>query len=89
MTKERFLKHVEICERAERSYPSLKEQRFSIMMDIGSADKLFNLRLDDWINADDENFFHDFLGIINESDRTTYPCTFGLFVPRFAGKKEV
>lgn len=55
------------------------------MMDIESADKQFNLRLDDWLNADDENFFHDFFGIITESDRSTYPCTFGLFVPRFAG----
>lgn len=84
MTKERFLKHVKICERAEKEYPYLKEQRFSIMMDIGSADKQFKLRLDDWLNADDENFFHDFFGIISESNRETYPCTFGLFVPRFA-----
>ena len=89
MTKERFLKHVEICERAEARYPEIKKQRFSNMMDIESADKQFNLRLDDWLNADDTNFFHDFFGIINESDRTTYPCTFGLFVPRFAGEKEV
>lgn len=85
MYYERFLKHVEICERAEHKYPELKERRFSNMMDIESADKQFNLRLDDWLNADDENFFHDFFGIITESDRSTYPCTFGLFVPRFAG----
>lgn len=84
MNKERFMKHVEICERAEKTYPELKEQRFTYMMDIESADEEFNLRLDDWLEADDENFFHDFFGIITEANRETYPASFGLFVPRYA-----
>ena len=29
------------------------------MMDIESADKKFNMRLDEWLNADDFNFAHD------------------------------
>lgn len=28
------------------------------MMDIESADKKFNMRLDEWLNADDFNFAH-------------------------------
>ena len=77
-------KYVAICERAEREYPELKKDRFSNMMDIESADMQFNLRLDDWLAADDVNFYHDFFGIIRESDRSTFPATFGLFVPRFS-----
>lgn len=77
-------KYVAICERAEREYPELKKDRFSNMMDIESADMQFNLRLDDWLAADDVNFYHDFFGIIRESDHSTFPATFGLFVPRFS-----
>lgn len=78
-------KYVAICERAEREYPEMKKNRLSIMMDIESADVAFNLRLDDWLKADDENFYHDFFGIIRESDRSTFPATFGMWVPRFGG----
>ena len=85
MTKDNLDKYVAICERAEKLYPECKINRMSNIMDIESADRQFNLQLDDWLSADDENFFHDFLGITMESDRSTYPCTFGLFVPRFAG----
>ena len=77
-------KYVAICERAEREYPEVKKDRLSNMMDIESADWQFNLRLDDWLAADDVNFYHDFFGIIRESDRSTFPATFGLFVPRFS-----
>ena len=86
MNRDNLDKYVAICERAEKACPEFKIKRFSNIMDIESADNQFNLRLDDWLSADDENFFHDFIGITTESDRSTYPCTFGLFVPRFAGK---
>lgn len=39
------------------------------MMDIESADKKFNMRLDEWLNADDFNFAHDFYGIVNNINR--------------------
>ncbi len=84
MSKDRFLKYVEVCERAEAKYPSIKKHRITNLMDIESADEQFKLRLDEWIKADDLDFYHDFLGIIRESDRSTFPATFGLFVPRFA-----
>ena len=90
MNKERFIKLVAICERAEREYPMISKwcgSRASRLMDLQSADKEFNLRLDEFLNADEENFCHDVFGIWKESDRSTFPCTFGLFVPRFAGEK--
>lgn len=84
--KERYLKYVAICERAERM--GIRQgNRMSALMDIESADKKFNLRLDDWLNADDFNFAHDFSGIQNHIERGAFPATdFGLFIPRFAGK---
>lgn len=58
------------------------------MMDIESADKKFNMHLDEWLNADDFNFAHDFYGIVNNINREKgFPATdFGFFVPRFAGR---
>lgn len=58
------------------------------MMDIESADKKFNMRLDEWLNADDFNFAHDFYGIVNNINREKgFPATdFGFFVPRFTGR---
>ena len=32
-------------------------------MDIDSADRKFNLRLDDFLKANDFDFAHDFIGI--------------------------
>ena len=87
MDKDRFLKLVKICERAEKEAPetiAMFGDRMSRMMDLESADKQFNLRLDELLEADDENFFHDVIGIWKESNRRTYPCTFGMFVPRFS-----
>lgn len=76
MNRNNLDKYVAICERAEKIYPELRINRISNIMDIKSADRQFNLRFDEWLESDDENFFHDFLGIT---------CTFGSFVPRFAG----
>lgn len=84
MNKERSMKYVAVCERAETEYPAEKKSRMSNIMDIESADMEFNLRLDEWLKADDENFYHDYFGITRESDRSTFPATFGLFVPRFS-----
>lgn len=90
MVNERFMKLVKICERAERDYPTMSKllgNRASRLIDLQTADEIFNLRLDEFLNADEENFCHDVFGIWKESDRSTFPCTFGLFVPRFAEAK--
>jgi hypothetical protein len=80
--------YIKICERAEKMGIE-KGKRISALMDIESADLHFNLRLDDWLEADDFNFAHDYCGIKNTIVRCDYPATeFGLFVPRFAGCEE-
>lgn len=86
MDEDRFLKYVAACERAEEKFPNIKKHRISNLLDIESADEQFQLRLDEWVKADDLNFYHDFLGIIRESDRSTFPATFGQFVPRYAAR---
>ena len=85
MEKGRYLKYVKICERAERMKIDTGD-RMGALMDIESADKKFNMRLDDWLQADDFNFAHDYCGIQNNIKRGEFPATdFGFFLPRFAG----
>lgn len=84
--KKRYLKYVEIAKRAEKEGLYCKG-RISLLMDIESADKKFNLRLDDWLKANKTDFAHDLLGIINNIVRNTFPAKdFGYFVPIFASK---
>lgn len=80
--KERFLMYVKVAERAEQMN-IYHGERFSLLMDIENADKVFNLRLEDWLKADNFNFAHDVVGIVNNIDRRN-PTDFNLFVPRFA-----
>ena len=85
---ERYKKYVKIAERAEKEC-LYNGDRLNLLMDIESADLRFNLRLDDWLKADEFNFVHDLYGIINNIVRNDFPATnFGYFVPRFAGKIE-
>lgn len=84
----RFLKYVEICERAEK-LGICNRDRMESLMDIESADRKFHLRLEEWLKADDFNFTHDFNGIQNNIVRDSFPATdFNLFVPRFAEHHE-
>ena len=58
-------------------------------MDIESADKKFNLKLDELLNTRIFDFAHDYCGIRNNINRNEFPATdFGLFAPRFASEKE-
>lgn len=57
------------------------------MMDVDHANKQFNLRLEDWLKADDFNFTHDFCGIQRHIDRSTGKVG-DFFLPRFAGKEK-
>lgn len=83
---ERYYKYFEIAKRAENE-GLYKGEGISLIMDIESADLVFNLRLDDWLKADKFNFAHDLFGIMNNIVRDSFPATnFGLFVPRFSGK---
>ncbi len=80
--KEKFMMYVKVAERAEEM-GIYHGERFSLLMDIENADKVFNLRLEDWLKADNFNFAHDVVGIVNNIDRRN-PTDFNLFVPRFA-----
>lgn len=85
--RERYKKYVKIAERAEKE-DLYNGDRKSLLMDIESADLKFNLRLDDWLKADEFNFAHDLYGIINNIVRNDFPATnFGYFVPRFVGEE--
>ena len=81
-TKEKFMMYVKIAERAEEM-GIYHGKRISLLMDIENADKVFNLRLEDMLNADDGNFTHDIVGIVTNIDRSN-PTDFNFFVPRFA-----
>lgn len=84
--KERFMMYVEIAKRTEEM-GLYNGERMKLLMDLESADNQFNLRLEDLLKADDSNFAHDVVGIMNNINRAEFPATdFGLFVPRFSGK---
>lgn len=83
-TKERFMMYVKAAQRAEEM-GIYNGERLTLLMDIENADKVFNLRLEDLLEADNFNFAHDVVGIVNNIDRNN-PTDFGLFVPRFAKK---
>ncbi len=58
------------------------------IMDIDSADQKFNLSLDEFLEADNFNFAHDFIGIQENIVRESFPAAdFGYFVPRFVGRE--
>lgn len=80
--KERFMMYVKIAQRAE-GMDLYEGERFTFLMDIEHADNVFDLRLEDLLNADDLNFAHDIVGIVNNINRRN-PTDFGLFVPRFS-----
>ena len=79
--KEKFLMYVKIAQRAE-GMDLYTGERISFLMDLENADKAFNLRLEDLLNADDFNFAHDVVGIVSNINRKT--LDFNHFLPRFA-----
>lgn len=83
-TKEKFMMYVKIAQRAE-GMDLYNGERSTFLMDLESADNVFNLRLEDFLNANDVNFAHDVVGIVNNVNRNEFPATdFGLFVPRYS-----
>lgn len=80
--KDEFLTIVKIVERAE-GMGIAHGDRFTNIMDIDNAHKEFNLRLEEFLNAGDYDFYHDYCGIQYHIDRRT--CKMGgCFVPRFS-----
>lgn len=81
--KSRFMMYVKLAQRAE-GMGIYHGERITLLMDIENADKVFNLKLDELLNADDGNFTHDIIGIMANIDRNN-PTDFNFFVPRYAG----
>jgi hypothetical protein len=82
MTKNDYLLIAEIAKRAE-AHGAMLLDRMSLIMDIEVAHEQFNLRLDDLLAADDNNFLHDVIGIQNNIDRSKKEVI-NDFVPRYA-----
>lgn len=80
--------YIDIVTRASDMGYMENTDTISTIMDIESADKKFNLKLEDWLSADDRNFISDFLGIRNNINRReNFPSIdFGKFVPVYASK---
>lgn len=67
------------------------DNRITAHIDIVNAAKHFNMKLEEWLNAEDFDFLHDIVGIYKAIDRSKYPADFSndpWFLPRFAGKEE-
>lgn len=60
MIKERYKKYAAIIQRAKEEGLHVND-KLSVLMDIESADRKFNIRLDEWLQADLFNFTHDFM----------------------------
>ena len=60
MIKERYKKYAAIIQRAKEEGLHVND-KLSVLMDIESADRKFNIRLDEWLQADLFNFTHDLI----------------------------
>ena len=86
MDKSRNEKYLQIIKRAEHD-GIFTGSIISALKDIESADKIFDLSLDEWLNADFFDFTNDFIGILDNIKRNRYPAMdFGYFVPRIKKK---
>ena len=84
---EKYIKYDQIVKRAESlGIFTGTGERISTLMDIENADLKFNLKLDEWLKSDDDNFTHDYYGIVNNINRISRD--FGDFIPRFAERKD-
>ncbi|HFD1725841.1 TPA: hypothetical protein QFM54_002481 [Enterococcus faecium] len=85
--KKRLELIVAIVERADKMN-LLAFDSLSAIMDLKLADSLYNLDLNRFLNADNMNFTHDFIGIQNNIDRENKTVD-TLFIPRYSNKIEV
>lgn len=82
--KEEFKIIAAIAKRAEEM-DLLMFDRLSLIMDLQHATEEFNLRFEEFLNADDYNFAHDIWGIQKNFNRETQKMD-NCFIPRFAGR---
>lgn len=78
-----------IVDRAQ-NFGLYEDNRMTAHMDIVNATKYFNMRLEEWLGAEEYDFIHDIVGIYKAIDRSKYLADFSndpWFLPRFAGKE--
>ena len=80
--QENFNLRVRIIERAE-SLGISRGDRITAVLDLDHACDQFDMRLADWLAADDDNFTHDWVGIQANMNRQVGRIE-NLFLPRFA-----
>ena len=76
--KERFELYVKICKRAERM--GYDGQRHTLLMDLESADKQFNLRLEEMLNAGKEQKLEQ-VGVTEDAKSWFNPAWIRIKVP--------
>lgn len=75
----------EITKRA-REMGILFVEEVSLRFDLLNVEKICGLRFEDLLNADDQNFTHDIVGIQVNFNRETYELD-NHFLPRFASNE--
>lgn len=84
---------INICDKIvarAQSFGLYEDNRVTAFIDVQIAAKHFNMRLEEWLNAEDFDFIHDIVGIYTAINRVVYPVDFSndpWFLPRFAGKE--
>lgn len=64
-----------------------KDNKLTAFLDVQNAAKYWDMRLEEWLNADDLNFAHDIVGIYKNIVRKTPIKFINCFVPRFANER--
>jgi len=82
--RDMFLLNSKIAKRADE-LGLLDFDRMSLMMDLEIAYEQYNLKLQELLDADNDNFSHDIIGIQNHIDRTNKTIN-PTFVPRYANE---
>ena len=85
---------INLCDKIVARAQSLglyEDNRVTAYLDVQNAAKYFNMRLEEWLEAENFDFVHDIVGIYKAINRVKYPVDFSndpWFLPRFAGKEE-
>lgn len=85
---------IELCDKIVIRAQKLglyENNRITAFLDVQNAAKHFNMRLEEWLNAEDFDFVHDIVGVYKAINRIAHPVDFSndpWFLPRFAGKED-
>ena len=64
-----------------------KDNKLTAFLDVQNAAKYWDMRLEEWLNADDLNFAHDIVGIYENIVREMPVKFTNYFMPRFANER--